>query len=101
AASTTVDGGGLDRVFSVDTGALVTISGVTITGGHASDGGPGGPGVAVAGAGQTSAGGFGNSGAKPVDIVRDRRQQPTQLKQLSDPPPPLRRRLHPRQRRLH
>ena len=48
AASTTVDGGGLDRVFSVDTGALVTISGVTITGGHASDGGPGGPGVAVA-----------------------------------------------------
>ena len=63
AASTTVDGGGLDRVFSVDTGALVTISGVTITGGHASDGGPGGPGVAVAQGGQTSAGGFGNSGA--------------------------------------
>ena len=38
-AGVTVSGGGLSRVFQVDAGVPASISGVTITGGHAKDGG--------------------------------------------------------------
>ena len=39
AAGLTVDGGGLSRVFQVDTGVTASISGLTISGGSASNGG--------------------------------------------------------------
>src|SRR4051794_25085793 len=41
AAVTTIDGNTIDRVFDVQAGAVVTIQGVTITGGHAPTGGNG------------------------------------------------------------
>jgi CSLREA domain-containing protein len=41
ATTTTVDGAGIDRVFTIANGATATISGITITGGQAFSGGDG------------------------------------------------------------
>ncbi len=60
AGSTTVDAGGLDRVFHVIGGVTVTIRGLTITGGRTPDGAPGtnvsAPGDVPAEAGDAGAG---------------------------------------------
>lgn len=69
ADSTTIDGGGIDRVLDVQVGARLELRGVTITGGHASDGAdgaagaPGKHGELVAPSGEPSQGEHGRPGA--------------------------------------
>jgi CSLREA domain-containing protein len=60
ASTTTVDAGGIDRVFDVLTGANARIEGLTITGGHAPDAASGSAGP-TAGPGEDSVGGDGAS----------------------------------------
>jgi CSLREA domain-containing protein len=64
ASATTVDAGGIDRVFDIGVAGTVTLQGVTITGGHAPDGGVGSSdinGVASSGNGEpANAGNAGN-----------------------------------------
>ena len=61
AAATTIDGNGVDRVIDVRPSRVLTLQGVTITGGHSPDGANGTPAVAMA-AGQNVSGGVGGSG---------------------------------------
>ena len=69
AATTTLDGAGLDRVFAIANGATVTISGLTVTGGQAEAGGD----ASNSGAGPPEpdsegiGGGFGQDGGGILD----------------------------------
>jgi len=65
AASTIIDADGKDRVLHVLTGATLTLTGVTITGGHAPDGGGAPAPVTGGNGGPGQAGGFGAGGNGP------------------------------------
>ena len=67
ASATTIDGGGADRVFDVQSQAIDSISGLTITGGHAHDGMSGMPGNS--GSPGQSGGGIDNAGLLTLTSV--------------------------------
>jgi hypothetical protein len=83
AGSTTIDGGGIDRVLEVNGPTVATIEGVTITGGHALDGedgqyvagGPTGPTVGDTGGNGGSGGGILDYGSLTLtgDVVSGNR----------------------------
>jgi CSLREA domain-containing protein len=69
AGTTTIDGGGIDRVLTVVTGVATTLQGLTITGGKAPDGTVGGADHGLDGLGGNASGGNAGPGERGGGIL--------------------------------